>query len=67
MSKINEDTFLVILVSIAVIGVCAVFWGLFIYNNSQNIKRDEYIVSHCKNVTTGLNINAGTTYQCGKP
>lgn len=39
-------------------------FGLFVYNNNQNVKRDEFYASHCKTVSTSINDNYGIKYNC---
>ena len=60
----------------AIIGTCVVvglvllgfmWWGAVIFNNSQNIQRDEYYAAHCKKVTSTPATQIGNTYSysCG--
>jgi flagellar basal body-associated protein FliL len=67
MSENTETPAEIIAICLAVITTALVIGGFFyftlVYNNSQNIKRDEFYATHCKsvaNVPTVFN----NQYQC---
>lgn len=65
MNKIESILIAIVIITIAIL-IGGFFYFTLVYNNAQNIKRDEYYATHCKTVNaSNVNVNGGTIYQCG--
>lgn len=57
-----------ILGTVLVLGIGFVFlflWGLFIYNHTQDVNRDKYLIDHCKSVTIDKPVTNSQVFMCG--
>lgn len=63
----NQAAIFGTLMVLGLVSFSILLWGIFVYNNGQNIHRDEYLVQHCRNlkiINTDNGFTTGKQYEC---